>query len=132
VLRSIFPPPGGARVHVIVFPPKGWRPTEELLADDEYRAAVERQQRLWHAEGSSWESPERKPGVPGGLHSTDSIDIGVVLSGRIGVSCSNGSEQVLEPGDVYVQNGAAHSWRGLADERSRLFVVVLPAERVRT
>lgn len=44
------------------------------------------------------------------LHVTDSIDLGVVLSGEIVLELSDGAEVVLRAGDAFVQNGTLHCW----------------------
>jgi mannose-6-phosphate isomerase-like protein (cupin superfamily) len=60
--------------------------------------------------------PDHEAGV-GGLHTTQTIDIDVVLSGEIELTLPTGpapqdaSVTVLRPGDVVVQRGTAHKWR---------------------
>jgi mannose-6-phosphate isomerase-like protein (cupin superfamily) len=46
-----------------------------------------------------------------GMHTTDSVDYGIVLSGRIGLELDDGAIVELEAGDVVVQNGTRHAWR---------------------
>lgn len=64
-----------------------------------------------------------------GLHTTDSIDVGFVLCGRVEVLGSGGVSQVLEPGDVYIQNGAPHAWRNAGDVDAKLAAVVIGVQR---
>lgn len=46
-----------------------------------------------------------------GMHTTDSVDYGIVLSGRIGLELDDGATVELEAGDVVIQNGTRHAWR---------------------
>ncbi len=127
---SMFPPVAGVRVQVIVFPPPP--PSEDAhsrgqpLGVETTAGNRELRKRL------DVQGFERlgDPDAPPGMHRTNTIDIGVVISGRLGVTCTDGSEEVLEVGDVYVQNGAMHSWRGLDHERDNAAAfVILGAER---
>jgi mannose-6-phosphate isomerase-like protein (cupin superfamily) len=45
-----------------------------------------------------------------GMHTTDTIDFLVVLSGEITLELDDGAEKVLRPGDTVVQNGTRHRW----------------------
>ena len=61
------------------------------------------------------------------MHTTDSIDYGVVMSGSITLELDDGASVVLNAGDVYVQNGTRHAWR--VHEPCRIAVVLIGAER---
>ncbi|MEE2782690.1 MAG: cupin domain-containing protein [Pseudomonadota bacterium] len=61
------------------------------------------------------------------MHTTDSIDYGVVLSGSITLELDDGASVVLNAGDVYVQNGTRHAWR--VHEPCRIAVVLIGIER---
>lgn len=50
------------------------------------------------------------PGTSGRMHRTNSVDYGVVLSGKIILQLEEGTEVSLEAGDVLVQRGTAHNW----------------------
>ena len=45
-----------------------------------------------------------------GMHTTDTIDFEVVLSGEAVLELDDGAEVVLRPGDTVVQNGTRHRW----------------------
>jgi hypothetical protein len=51
-----------------------------------------------------------------GFHCTDSVDVGFVISGECFLQQGDGAEELLQPGDVFVQNGAVHAWRNRSDE----------------
>ena len=61
------------------------------------------------------------------MHTTDSIDYGVVISGSITLELDDGASVVLNAGDVYVQNGTRHAWR--VHEPCRIAVVLIGTER---
>ena len=64
---------------------------------------------------------ELAPGGPteAGWHATDTIDIDVVLSGRVGMELPGGVTVELEPGDSVVQRGTNHRWWAMGDEPAR-------------
>jgi mannose-6-phosphate isomerase-like protein (cupin superfamily) len=45
-----------------------------------------------------------------GMHTTDTIDFDVVLSGEVWLELDNGEEVRLKAGDCVVQNGTRHAW----------------------
>ena len=46
-----------------------------------------------------------------GMHTTDSVDYGIVLEGRITLELDDGVTEELEAGDIVIQNGTRHAWR---------------------
>lgn len=62
-----------------------------------------------------------------GMHTTDSVDYGVIISGRITLELDDGESVELNPGDVFVQNGTRHAWR--VDEPCRMAVVLIGTDR---
>jgi quercetin dioxygenase-like cupin family protein len=67
-----------------------------------------------------------EPDAPG-MHTTDSVDYGIVLEGRIGLELDDGAIVELEAGDVVVQNGTRHAWR--PRERTRMAFVMIGIAR---
>ncbi|MDI9953640.1 cupin domain-containing protein [Rhodococcus sp. IEGM 1305] len=65
----------------------------------------------------------------GAAHATDSIDINVVTSGAVAFALEDGTEQVLEGGDVIVVNGVRHTWSNRGDETATILSFILGAER---
>jgi mannose-6-phosphate isomerase-like protein (cupin superfamily) len=63
-------------------------------------------------------------GVEGGLHRTDTVDLGFVVSGLLTMRLESGTVD-LNPGDCYVQNGTLHGWLnpGAADAVVALVVL---------
>lgn len=64
-----------------------------------------------------------------GMHTTDSIDYGVILSGRITMELDDGQVIELGPGDVWIQNGTRHAWR--VEEKCVMAVVLIGVGRKR-
>ena len=78
------------------------------------------------------ETEEKLPGLLAhvepdnpGMHTTDTIDFEVVLSGEVILELDDGVEKVLRPGDTVVQNGTRHRWsnRGTQPAVMALFMV---------
>jgi uncharacterized cupin superfamily protein len=65
------------------------------------------------------------------MHRTDSIEIGVVVSGEVVVEAASGEQVSLRAGDVYVQNGAMHRWRPDRQVPAHVVFVSFGAERTR-
>lgn len=111
VPRSAFPAPDGRglRINAIEFPPGAG------VADATGSAALEVStadawKRLLEAQAHG-----HVIDLETGMHATDTVDIGIVISGEVCVEQDDG-EVVLRPGDVYVQNGATHAWRNRSSE----------------
>jgi mannose-6-phosphate isomerase-like protein (cupin superfamily) len=64
-----------------------------------------------------------------GMHTTDTVDFEVVLSGEVWLELDDGAEVHLQPGDCVVQNGTRHAWHNKGKEPVTLFVALLGAER---
>lgn len=120
VARSAFPDPTGrgVRINVVEFPP-GSGVAERTGSGSLDMASAEEWQRLVQAQPHGHLlDPET------GMHSTDSVDIGIVLSGEVWVEQDEG-EVALRPGDVYVQNGATHAWRNRSEEPCMVVFILM-------
>jgi quercetin dioxygenase-like cupin family protein len=80
------------------------------------------------------EVEELMPGMLGhverddpGMHTTVTIDVEYVVSGRIVLELDDGATVELGPGDTVVQNGTRHAWRNPFDEPATLVVVLIGA-----
>ncbi len=82
------PPPGGASARIIRMPgaPAGADPDDTWLRVD-----------------------SEEPGTPG-MHTTDTLDLMVVLDGSVVMGLPDG-ERTIGPGEFVVQRGTAHRWR---------------------
>lgn len=98
---TFVPGPGGTRMVVVVLPPAA-----ALAAGEIDRELLERERR------------EQLPGlaeatedVATGMHTTDTVDYDIVVSGELWLELDDGAEVHLRPGDIVVQNGTRHAWR---------------------
>ena len=70
------------------------------------------------------ELPVGDPGE-GGWHASHTIDIDVIVGGRVALELRGGVRVVLEPGDAVVQRGTEHRWVPLGPEPLRLVAVMV-------
>lgn len=116
---TYFPPVGGFRFGLFTLPPAG----TELPADVNIAAGLA-------------EMEEKLPGLAShaepddpGMHTTDTIDFEVVLSGEVVLELDAGAEKILRPGDTVVQNGTRHRWHNRGAEPAVLAVFIVGAHR---
>jgi mannose-6-phosphate isomerase-like protein (cupin superfamily) len=64
-----------------------------------------------------------------GMHTTDTIDLEVILSGEVILELDDGAERRLGPGDTIVQNGTRHRWRNPGSEPAVMAIFMLGAQR---
>ena len=113
-----FPPAGGFRVGFFTVAPAN-TPAPQL--SDPNAALAEFEQQLPGLLG------HMEPDAPG-MHTTDTIDIEVVISGEVWLELDDGAEVRLGPGDTVVQNGTRHAWRNKSNEPAVLAVVLIGAK----
>lgn len=65
-----------------------------------------------------------------GMHTTDTIDYVVVLSGEVDLELDDGRKERLGAGDCVVQRGTRHAWRVIGEQPLVLAAVLIGAERV--
>jgi len=115
-----FPSPGGVRVVQVVFPPQeqgGGVPPADL-------------------EAATAEVEEKLPGLISymeldepGMHTTDTVDIGVVVEGEVYLELDEGAEKHLAAGEVVVQNGTRHRWHNRSERPCVMTFVLVGATR---
>lgn len=116
---SVVPEAGGTSLLVVTFPPDAVMASPTL---DHAAAGAELAQAL----------PgliERfEPDCPG-MHTTDSIDYGIVLDGEVWLELDNGAEKLVRAGDIVVQNGTRHAWRNKTGKPATVAFVLIGAAR---
>jgi Cupin domain len=119
---NLFPPPGGFRLAVLSLGPDQ---EATMPADFDATAAMA-------------EFNEKLPGAAAamdfanpGMHQTDTVDLGVVLTGEVWLDLGDGQETHLRAGDFAVQNGTRHAWRNKSTERCTLAFTLIGVERRR-
>ena len=70
-----------------------------------------------------------EPDAPG-MHTTDTVDYGIVISGEVWLEVDTGARTRLEPGDVVVQLGNRHAWRNPGTNPAVIAFVLVGAPRI--
>ena len=110
---DLVPPQGGSRARIFTFmPDKGQSYDPEVIS----KAA----QRFNTGEAMDPENP--------GMHTTATIDYGIVLSGNITLELDEGSRK-LGPGDIVVQRATAHAWRNYSDQPCTMLFVLISSPK---
>jgi hypothetical protein len=112
-----FPAPGGFRFHVFTLPPATVTPPADL----DIGAALAEFEAMLPGMAEYME-----PDNPG-MHTTNTIDIDLVLAGEIFLELDDGAEVRLGPGDVVVQNGTRHRWNNRSDAPCTVAVAIFGA-----
>jgi mannose-6-phosphate isomerase-like protein (cupin superfamily) len=114
-----FPPAGGFRWVFFTFPPESMAAPENI----NFPAALN-------------EAAEKLPGLTDvlepdhpGMHTTDTIDFEVVLSGEITLELDDGAQVTLKSGDTVVQNGTRHAWHNHGDVPAVIAAAIIGAQR---
>ncbi|HZT65626.1 MAG TPA: cupin domain-containing protein [Acidimicrobiales bacterium] len=117
---TYFPAVGGYRFGFFSLPP-GDR--VEMPADVDVPAALAQLDRTLPGLVAHME-----PDNPG-MHTTDTIDFEVVLSGRVTLELDDGAEKTMNPGDTVVQNGTRHRWKNPGGDPAVIAVFMVGAHR---
>ena len=67
------------------------------------------------------------PPVEQGWHVTTTVDVDVVLRGRVVLELPNGVQTELGPGDIVIQRGTNHRWTAIGDEQFAMATVMIDA-----
>ena len=117
--RSWAPPPGGTNLMFITFPPDA---VMQSPGFDPAAAGAEYMQVLpGLAERFEMDHP--------GMHTTDSVDYGVLVEGELHLELDDGVTKKLAPRDVVIQNGTRHAWRNKSDKPATMLFVLVGAKR---
>jgi mannose-6-phosphate isomerase-like protein (cupin superfamily) len=118
VPRMYFPTPDGYRFGLFVMPPKS-----DAISPQQLMAAL----------------PEMMEELPGlaevlepehpGMHTTQTVDFDVVLSGEVWLELDESKEVLLKAGDCVVQNGTRHAWHNRSSDNCVLAVTLLGAKK---
>ena len=114
-----FPGPGGTRLIIETLGPEfGVRPTAHLTMDAGARTI-----------GDTGVNFNARYIDENGVHSSDTIDYAIVISGRLWLETGDGNETMLEAGDCVVQMGVRHTWRNRDMEPCQVAFVMVGATR---
>ena len=116
---SFHPAPGETRFLLVTFPP------DSVMMSNSFDPVAAGQEQLALSPGIA----ERFEADNPGMHRTDTIDYGVVLSGDIWLELDNGEMQHLQPHDLVVQNGTRHAWRNKSSSPATMAFMLVGATR---
>lgn len=116
---AYFPAAGGFRFGFFTIPANSEAPAGPI---DLIAAFVELQQKL------PGMAEVLEPANPG-MHTTDTVDFDVVVSGECYLELDNGAETLLKPGDCVIQNGTRHAWRNRSSQPCVIAVTLIGAHR---
>jgi mannose-6-phosphate isomerase-like protein (cupin superfamily) len=117
--HSYFPPRDGSRFVLFTVPPG----EVELSPDLDLSAALAEMERRLPglAEHVERDNP--------GMHTTDTIDYDLVISGDVTLELDDGETVQLRAGDAVVQNGTRHAWRNNGSEPCVIAAILIGADR---
>ena len=117
--KGYFPPVQGFRFGCFTLGPESVTLPEDLDFDAALAELAERLPGL--ADVAEPENP--------GMHTTDTVDFDVVLSGEVWLELDDGAQVQLKPGDCVIQNGTRHAWHNKTDQPCTLAVAIVGARR---
>lgn len=109
--------PGETRLIVVTFPPDSVMMNIDPVAG--FQEFAEHVPDL--AAAMEPESP--------GMHTTQTIDYGIVLEGEVWAEVDDGKQVHLEAQDIIVQNGTRHAWRNKSDKPVKIAFVLIGAQK---
>jgi mannose-6-phosphate isomerase-like protein (cupin superfamily) len=120
-MSSFVPAPEGTRFRIVSFPPDA-ELGRALYGLD---LAAVRQQLAAKLPGLGDSHETEDPG----MHTTDTMDYDIVLSGEITLELDDGAVVHLKQGDCVVQNGTRHAWRNRSSAPCVMACVMVGARR---
>lgn len=117
-----FPGPGGTMFRLISYPPRrpeGWKPPPGVTFESALNEMSEKVPRM----GDHFDR------AAPGMHTSDTIDYGVVVRGEMTLELDDGQRVHLRQGDCIVQNGTRHRWRNPLPEPCLMAFVSLGGKR---
>ncbi|MFC2034767.1 cupin domain-containing protein [Chloroflexota bacterium] len=125
-MSSFIPGPGGTRFRI-------WRMPGTKEVERATKAGVDieavRQERLAKMPPFAAMMEKENVGATPGMHTTDTIDYGIVISGEIWMELDDGAEVHLKQGDCVIQNGTKHAWLTRSPEPCVMAWILIGAER---
>jgi quercetin dioxygenase-like cupin family protein len=117
-----FPGPGGTMFRLISYPPRrpeGYKPPPGVT----FESALKELNDKVPGMGDVMER-----GAPG-MHTSDTIDYGIVVRGEMTLELDDGQKVHLRQGDCIVQNGTRHRWRNPLPEPCLMAFVSIGGKR---
>ena len=117
-----FPGPGGTMFRLISYPPRrpeGYKPPLGVTFESALRELSEKVPGM----GDHFERD-----APG-MHTSDTIDYGIVVRGEMTLELDDGQKVHLRQGDCIVQNGTRHRWRNPLPEPCLMAFISIGGKR---
>jgi quercetin dioxygenase-like cupin family protein len=117
-----FPGPGGTMFRLISYPPRrpeGYRPPPGVTLESALKELNDKVPGM----GDVMER-----GAPG-MHTSDTIDYGIVVRGEMTLELDDGQRVHLRQGDCIVQNGTRHRWRNPLPEPCLMAFISIGGKR---
>ncbi|MFC2035147.1 cupin domain-containing protein [Chloroflexota bacterium] len=121
-MSSFIPALGGTRLRTLQFP--GTKEIDRATKAGVDIAAVQKER--WAKMPDIAAVLEKEHPL---MHTTDTIDYGIVLSGEIWLELDDEAEVHLRQGDCVIQNGTRHAWRNKGPEPCIMAFIMIGAER---
>jgi hypothetical protein len=118
-VTSFVPSPGETRFIVVTFPP------DSVFGSPDFNPQAARKEHLEAEPGLADTFETHNPG----MHTTPTVDYGVVLDGEIWLELDDGQVTHLKKHDVIVQTGTRHAWRNKGDVPAILAFVLIGASK---
>ncbi|WP_065750059.1 cupin domain-containing protein [Bradyrhizobium paxllaeri] len=115
---SLLPAPGGSAFLVVTFPP------DSVMMSPDFDPAKAGPEHVTAAPGIAETFELENPG----MHTTPTVDYGVVLDGEIWLELDDGETVHLRQHDTFVQQGARHGWRNKGNRPATLAFVLMGAK----
>lgn len=115
-MKSFVPGPGGSRFRIFRLPGLSERPFDAQAFQREFASKAPGLANAMEEDGS-------------GMHTTDTVDYAVILSGAVTLELDDGRKVRLKTGDCIIQNGTRHAWRNVSREPCVIAVVMVGAVR---
>lgn len=112
----LLPPPGGARIRVVEFPPD-----DDAIGDDARSLARLVFERIGAGDALDADAPHPF------MHRTETVDFGIVLEGELVLILDEGETTVRE-GDIVIQRGTNHAWSNRTGQPCRVAFILLDGE----
>jgi hypothetical protein len=116
---NYLPGPAGTRLMMVSVPP------DTAMMSPAFDGATYAQELMDKAPGFI---QVFEPDAPG-MHTTDSVDYGLLLDGEVWLELDDGHELRLAPHDLVIQNGTRHAWRNKSSRQATLLFVLIGAQR---
>ena len=117
--KSVLPEVGETRLMMVTFPP------DSVMMSSDFNPAAAGAEYMSRLPGLAERFEPESPG----MHTTDTVDYGILMEGEISLELDDGEVVALKPGDVVVQNGTRHAWRNGGSRPATLSFVLIGANR---